>query len=76
MPVACCRYRERLLISKQVTIEAATGARPVVEWRTKEPYECTVGSCSPTGATLRGLTIRHASKSVANNYAVFLQARC
>jgi len=66
-------YKERLLISKAVSIEAAPGAQPVVEWRTGKPYECTVGSVGPTGAVLRGLTIRHASKSVANNYAVFLQ---
>ncbi len=69
-----CRYRERLLISKRVAVEAAPGAKVVVEWRSGKPYECAVGSAGPCGGVLRGLAVRHSSPSVANNYAVFLQA--
>ena len=48
------------------------GAQVTVEWRTKSPYESVV-QCSASGAKLEGLTLRHSSPSVANNYAVYVQ---
>lgn len=54
-----------------------------VVWETQEPYQSTLsfsppdsepaGTASSQPAVVQGLTIRHYSKSVANNYAVFLQ---
>lgn len=40
-------------------------------WETKQPYEAVVEASAPGGALLRGLRLRHASPSVANNAAVF-----
>lgn len=68
------RYNERLVISKRVRI-AADGSGPVtLAWSTTEPYQAAVESQGLHGASVSGLTIRHRSPSVANNYAVFLQA--
>ncbi|KAK3270530.1 hypothetical protein CYMTET_21075, partial [Cymbomonas tetramitiformis] len=44
----------------------------LLEHKTGNPYEATVESTGE-GVVLQGLTIRHTSPSVANNYAVFLQ---
>ncbi|KXZ51409.1 hypothetical protein GPECTOR_12g371 [Gonium pectorale] len=63
--VAAGRYRERLVLTRPLTIRAWPPGAPVeVVWETKEPYQSTV----------EGLTIRHASKSVANNYGVFIKS--
>ena len=46
----------------------------LVVWETSEPYKAVLeGSPAAGGALVRGLTLRHRSPSVANNYAVFLQ---
>lgn len=42
-------------------------------WETSEPYQSVVQVTSSEPVTIRGLAIRHYSKSVANNYAVFVQ---
>lgn len=45
-------------------------------WESSRPYEHTVMAKATGGAaTLRGLTLRHYSKSVAQNYCVLAQAR-
>lgn len=65
------RYTERLQLDKAVTIAAAPGAVVEVVWETRRPYESAV-VCTADGATIRGLTILHASPSIANNCAVQL----
>lgn len=68
-----CRYNERLVIDKRVSI-AADGSGPVtLSWSTSEPYQSAIESRGTLGARVSGLTIQHRSPSVANNYAVFLQ---
>ncbi len=69
------RYKERLVISKRVRI-VADGSGPVtLAWSTDAPYQSAIESQGLHGASVSGLTIRHRSPSVANNYAVFLQVR-
>lgn len=45
-----------------------------VNWTATAPYESVVET-GAVGVVLRGLTLRHYSKSVANNYAVHLTVR-
>jgi hypothetical protein len=79
-------YAERVVIPAgigDVTLEPAPGVPPrsvIVEHRTEKPYEATIET-SPTGASsgtskvvVRGVVVKHASPSVANNYAVFAVA--
>lgn len=48
-----------------------------VVWETSEPYQAVLEAGPGAGGTLvRGLTLRHQSPSVANNYAVFLPVSC
>lgn len=48
-----------------------------VIWETSEPYQAVLeAGPDAAGALVRGLTLRHESPSVANNYAVFLPVRC
>lgn len=47
------------------------GAAVTLVWETAEPYESVVEASAPEGAVLRGLRLRHSSKSIANNAAVF-----
>lgn len=48
----------------------------LVVWETSEPYQAVLeGNPAAGGALVRGLTLRHRSPSVANNYAVFLQVK-
>lgn len=73
------RYRERVVVpaslARALTVEAAPGASPmdvVVEHRTTAPYEATFEAAPGCiGVTLRNLTVRHSSPSVANNQAVY-----
>ena len=65
-------YRERLVLEGPVTIEAAPGADVEVRHETSSPYE-SVADVSAPGVTLRGLRLRHSSKSVAQNYAVLVR---
>ncbi|GLC38556.1 hypothetical protein PLESTM_000747300 [Pleodorina starrii] len=86
--VAAGRYRERLLLSSErpLTLRAwPKGARVEVVWETQEPYQSTLDISAPANApantktktggkvVVEGLTIRHSSKSVANNYGVFIR---
>lgn len=76
VPAAAGRYLERLVITQPVSITAAPGAAVEVAWQTGAPYEAAVevlGVRQPDAVLLRGLRIRHSSKSVANNYAVRLE---
>lgn len=60
-------------MTKPVTLVAATGAQVEVSWDTSEPYQSTIEcSSSSSGVVISGLTIRHRSPSIANNYAVRL----
>lgn len=74
-------YRERLLISTSVCIEAATdivddGKIVEIAWETDNPYESTV-TCHANGSEttsiyLKNLVLSHKSPSIANNYAVYV----
>jgi len=74
-------YAERVVVpdslARDLVIEPVAGAAPgsvTLEHRTSSPYEATVENRMPASAgaaTLRGLVVRHASPSVANNYAAF-----
>lgn len=68
-------YRERVAINPgpAVFIEASNGGAEII-WETAQPYESTVAALPGASLTLRNFRIRHASKSVANNYAVFCQS--
>ena len=66
------KYAERLLIDKAVTLAAAPGATVEISWQTEEHYESTIVCTAEEGVTLERIIIRHASPSVANNYAVQL----
>ncbi|BDA43086.1 hypothetical protein COCOBI_04-0970 [Coccomyxa sp. Obi] len=71
--VAAGTYRERLLLTHPVTLQAwPPGADVTIVWETDRPYESVVQS-SGAGVRLIGLKLRHSSPSVANNYAVFMQ---
>ena len=74
-------YAERVVVpaslARDLVIEPVAGAAPgsvTLEHRTSSPYEATVENRMPASAgaaTLRRLVVRHASPSVANNYAAF-----
>lgn len=44
----------------------------ILVWETQQPYQSTL-ECAADGIVVEGLTIRHYSKSVANNYGVFVR---
>ena len=44
-----------------------------VVWQTEDHYEPVLTCESAEGVVVKGLRLKHASPSVANNYAVFLQ---
>ena len=71
MPSQPTRYAERLLVDKAVELRPAPGAHVEIVWETDRPYESTI-VCTADGAVVVGLTVRHASPSIANNYAVQL----
>ena len=74
-------YAERVVVPASLAgdllIEPVAGAAPgsvTLEHRTSSPYEATVENQMPASAgaaTLRRINVRHASPSVANNYATF-----
>jgi hypothetical protein len=68
------RYVERLILDKAVTIVGDADNPAAVElcWETTEPYQPAI-YCAANGIVVRGLTIRHRSPSIANNYAVQMQ---
>ncbi|GIL44188.1 hypothetical protein Vafri_1715 [Volvox africanus] len=81
--VVAGRYRERLQLSQPVTLRAwPKGARVEVVWETSEPYQSTLEVSAPAagrgegdrgGVVVEGISIRHSSKSVANNYGVYIR---
>lgn len=68
-------YKERVVIpaGPRVALEASAPGGLTVVWETQRPYEAAVEASPGARAVLRGLQIRHAGKSVANNYAVYSQ---
>ena len=63
----------RLVASVLMNFHTLTqGADVTVIWETRAPYEAVLDSSAPS-ATVRGLRLRHASPSVANNYAVYMR---
>ena len=74
-------YAERVVVPASLAgdllIEPVAGAAPgsvKLEHRTGSPYEATVENQMPASrgaVTLRSVNVRHASPSVANNYAAF-----
>ena len=65
-------FSERLVIEKPITVRGAPGEATTLEWTTKTPYESVIDvGCG--GVRLEGLQLRHASKSVAQNYGVFVR---
>ncbi|KAG2491217.1 hypothetical protein HYH03_010427 [Edaphochlamys debaryana] len=68
-------YRERLVLTRPVTIRAWPKYAPVeLVWETPQPYQSTLQLEAQGEVLLEGLTVRHSSKSVANNYAVYITA--
>jgi len=70
-------FRERLQISNAgtpVTIEAVPRGQATLTWETDRPYEAALELAPGAKALVRGLNIRHAGKSVANNYAIYSNA--
>jgi parallel beta-helix repeat protein len=61
------------VISKRVSIMAEGGGPVMLSWSTSEPYQSAIESRGGHSASIIGLSIRHHSPSIANNYAVFLQ---
>lgn len=67
--LAAGTYRERAIFARAVTLAAAPGAAVELVHTTSSPYESTV-VIAADGVIVRDIAIRHASPSVANNYAV------
>ena len=71
--IAAGYYAGRLILSRPVTLAAADAEGKVgLEHSTVNPYEATLQVESP-GCVLRGLTLRHASPSVASNNCVLVR---
>jgi len=71
--IAAGYYAGRLILSRPVTLAAADAeGKVVLEHSTVNPYEATLQVESP-GCVLRGLTLRHASPSVASNNCVLVR---
>ncbi|CAE7787755.1 unnamed protein product [Symbiodinium sp. CCMP2456] len=66
-------YRERLLIPRgpSLTLEAQKPGSTTLIWESEKPYEAVLTAEQGSQATVRGFNIKHAGKSVANNYAIF-----
>ena len=69
-------YNERLIINRPVTLFATTGA--VLSWKSDKPYEAAldvdVSNAAEGSVRVSGLTIRHYSPSIAQNYAVYVHS--
>ena len=69
-------YHERITITKPLCLLADHGA--TIAWKTDKPYEAAItvalSEGMGDGATVRvaGLTVRHSSPSIAQNYAVYV----
>ena len=70
-------YNERLIVRKPVKLLASTGA--VVNWKSDKPYEAALdvdvsGAADSDGfdVLVSGLTIRHSSPSIAQNYGAYV----
>jgi len=66
-------YPERVVVTQAVILQAAPGAEVILEHTTELPYEATL-QVECEGVTLRGLTVRHSSPSIAANYALLVRA--
>jgi len=65
-------YRERLILDKAVVLKASEPGTVSLEHVTSKPYESTV-EVVVGGVQIEGVRIRHSSKSIANNYGVYLK---
>ena len=69
-------YNERVVIRKPVTVFAATGT--VLSWRSDKPYgaalDVDVSGVAEGAVLVSGLTIRHSSPSIAQNYGVYVHS--
>ena len=68
-------YNERVRIVKSVTLAAEAGA--TLTWKTDKPYEAALTvdlseASSAASVTVSGLSVRHTSPSIAQNYAVYV----
>eukprot|EP00439_Symbiodinium_sp_Y106_P080155 s194_g18.t3 len=66
-------YRERLLLPRgpSLTLEAQKPGSTTLIWESEKPYEAVLTAEQGSQVTVRGFNIKHAGKSVANNYAIF-----
>ena len=66
-------YREQLLLPRgpQLTLEARPAGGATLVWETERPYEAVITAERGSRATMRGFNVKHAGKSVANNYAIY-----
>lgn len=66
-------YRERLLIPRgpSLTLEAQKPGATTLIWESEKPYEAVLTAEQGSQVAVRGFNIKHAGKSVANNYAIF-----
>jgi hypothetical protein len=72
-PPSSRSYQERLVLDKPIFLTSAPkGSSVVLEHVTSAPYEATLEILSD-GVQVTGLTVRHASPSIANNYAVYVR---
>ena len=68
-------YNERISIDKSITLLAEPGA--ILSWSSSKPYEAALTvdlsvATAPASVFISGLTVRHSSPSIAQNYAVYV----
>ena len=67
-------YNERLFIRRPIKLLASTGA--VLSWKSDKPYEAAldvdVSGAAEGSVLVTGLTIRHSSPSIAQNYGAYV----
>ena len=65
-------YKERIIMNKNNVRLVGLSDDVFVEWRTSTPYESVLGVTSEN-ASVENVKFTHASKSVANNFGVFVK---
>lgn len=66
------RYEGAQTVTRSVTLQAAQPGEVTLAIRTEVPYQHVIKVDGPGEVILRNLTIRHYSKSVAENYALMV----
>ena len=71
--VAAGTYREQVRVPRGpvLTLESSPPNAATLVWESDRPYEAALTAEQGSQVTVRGFNIKHAGKSVANNYAVF-----